>query len=121
MSEQKPSGSSNGGNRRKTAENTKENDHEKIRFVLPEKESETTLALRHNESDRSESGEEESDLANDLSIQLALEKRQRRKTIVNSFRLVELVPTTSTPYSSYRRKSIAFTVQSLVDTKAEEQ
>jgi hypothetical protein len=119
MSRQTPSEPSNGANARKSEVNSTEHEQEKVRFILPAKEQQTALALRTVESDRSESGEEEP--GDDLSIQLALEKRQRRKTIVNSFRLVELVPTTSTPYSSYRRKSIAFTVQNVVDVKAEEQ
>lgn len=58
---------------------------------------------------------------NDFGRQFNNELKKRRRTIVNSFRLAELIPTTNTPYSSYRRKSVVLTAQSVVDAKAEEQ
>ena len=91
-------------------DNIRDNSKERVRFA--EESSPTPKIFTPD-------GEEDERLARDGL--LALEKRQRRKTIVNSFRLAELVPTTSTPHSSYRRKSIAFTVQSVVDVRAEEQ
>lgn len=95
--------------------NSENNSREKVRFA---QETTSSSSPKLRLSTPESVGEEEKDA---LSVQLAIEKKQRRKTIVNSFRLAELVPTTSTPYSSYRRKSIAFTVQSVVDVKAEEQ
>lgn len=94
--------------------NSEVTSREKVRFV---QEPTPNISIA-----KSRLSPESDEVENDgLSVQLAIEKKQRKKTIVNSFRLAELVPTTSTPYSSYRRKSIAFTVQSVVDTKAEEQ
>lgn len=56
------------------------------------------------------------------SREVTKEIRRRRNTIVNSFRLAELVPTTNTPHSQYRRKSIVIlTTETVIDTKAEEQ
>ena len=57
-----------------------------------------------------------------LSREVTKEIRKRRNTIVNSFRLAELVPTTNTPHSQYRRKSIVIlTTETVIDTKAEQQ
>lgn len=56
-----------------------------------------------------------------LSREVTKEIRKRRNTIVNSFRLAELVPTTNTPHSQYRRKSIVIlTTETVIDNKAEQ-
>lgn len=71
-----------------------------------------------SESDEN-SGNEAASL---YSREVTKEIRRRRNTIVNSFRLAELVPTTNTPHSQYRRKSIVIlTTETVIDTKAEEQ
>ena len=71
----------------------------------------------HSESDGNSSDE-----PTHLSREVTKEMRKRRKTIVNSFRLAELVPTTNTPHSNYRRKSIVvLTTETVIDAKAEQQ
>ena len=58
----------------------------------------------------------------DLSLQIVREQRRRRKTIVSSFRLAELVPTSNTPFTNYRRKSKSvLNAELVVDYKANEQ
>lgn len=70
----------------------------------------------HSESDEN-NGEEPSPLSREVTKEI----RKRRKTIVNSFRLAELVPTTNTPHSNYRRKSIVvLTTETVIDAKAEQ-
>ena len=66
--------------------------------------------------------DENSDEPSTLSHEVTKEIRKRRNTIVNSFRLAELVPTTNTPHSQYRRKSIVtLTTETVIDAKAEQQ
>ncbi|KAK3704669.1 hypothetical protein QZH41_006745 [Actinostola sp. cb2023] len=65
-------------------DNIRDNSKERVRFA--EESSPTPKIFTPD-------GEEDEPLARDGL--LALEKRQRRKTIVNSFRLAELVPTTT--------------------------
>ena len=58
----------------------------------------------------------------DLSLEIVREQRRRRKTIVSSFRLAELVPTSNTPFTNYRRKSTSvLNAELVVDYKANEQ
>lgn len=70
----------------------------------------------------SESDDNSGDEPSHLRREVVKEIRSRRKTIVNSFRLAELVPTTNTPHSHYRRKSIVvLTTETVIDAKAEQQ
>lgn len=70
----------------------------------------------------SESDENSGDEPSHLSREVTKEIRKRKKTIVNSFRLAELVPTTNTPHSNYRRKSVVvLTTETVIDAKAEQQ
>lgn len=70
----------------------------------------------------SESDENSGEDSSALNQEVSKEIRRRRNTIVNSFRLAELVPTTNTPHSQYRRKSIAvLTTETVIDAKAEQQ
>lgn len=70
----------------------------------------------------SESDDNSGDEPSTLSREVTKEIRRRRNTIVNSFRLAELVPTTNTPHSQYRRKSIVtLTTETVIDAKAEQQ
>lgn len=70
----------------------------------------------------SESDDNGSEEPTALSREATKEIRKRRNTIVNSFRLAELVPTTNTPHSQYRRKSIVvLTTETVIDAKAEQQ
>lgn len=70
----------------------------------------------------SESDEYSGDEPSHLSREVSKEIRRRRKTIVNSFRLAELVPTKNTPHSNYRRKSVVvLTTETVIDAKAEQQ
>lgn len=69
----------------------------------------------------SESDENSGDEPSHLSREVSKEIRRRRKTIVNSFRLAELVPTKNTPHSNYRRKSVVvLTTETVIDAKAEQ-
>lgn len=69
----------------------------------------------------SESDENSGEDSLALDQEVSKEIRRRRNTIVNSFRLAELVPTTNTPHSQYRRKSIAvLTTETVIDAKAEQ-
>ncbi|KAK2567014.1 Tetratricopeptide repeat protein 16 [Acropora cervicornis] len=69
----------------------------------------------------SESDENSGEDSSALNQEVSKEIRRRRNTIVNSFRLAELVPTTNTPHSQYRRKSIAvLTTETVIDAKAEQ-
>lgn len=69
----------------------------------------------------SESDGNSGDESSALNREVTQEIRRRRKTIVDSFRLAELVPTTNTPHSQYRRKSIALlTPETVIDAKAEQ-
>ena len=85
----------------------------------PGEKTQVTFTAEHLcESDDS-SGDEP---FTNLSRQATKEIKKRRNTIINSFRLAELVPTTHTPFSSYRRKSVVvLTAQTVVDAKAEQQ
>lgn len=70
----------------------------------------------------SESDENSGEDSSALNQEVTKEIRRRRNTFVNSFRLAELVPTTNTPHSQYRRKSIAvLTTETVIDAKAEQQ
>ena len=98
------------GDEEESEKNLKENE-------LPEKP--LVKFVEHlSESDDNNSGDEPSPLTREATKEI----RRRRNTIVNSFRLAELVPTTNTPHSQYRRKSITLlTTETVIDAKAEEQ
>lgn len=98
------------GNEEESEENLKETE-------LPQKP--LVKFVEHlSESDDNNSGDEPSPLTREATKEI----RNRRNTIVNSFRLAELVPTTNTPHSQYRRKSITvLTTETVIDAKAEEQ
>ena len=84
-----------------------------------------TLAIQPKDQATSSGGESDEYSGEEASVlgrQMNNELKKRRKTIVNSFRLAELIPTQNTPYSSYRRKSVyMLTAQSVVESKADEQ
>lgn len=57
-----------------------------------------------------------------LSREIVKEQKRRKKTIVGSFRLAELIPTSNTPFTNYRRKSTAvLNAELVVDQRATHQ
>ena len=97
-------------------ENERGNEEEKSAVTTPQA---ALIKFVEPHSDSDENNGEEPSL---LSREVTKEIRKRRKTIVNSFRLAELVPTTNTPHSNYRRKSIVvLTTETVIDAKAEQQ
>lgn len=57
-----------------------------------------------------------------LSREIVKEQKRRKNTIVGSFRLAELIPTSNTPFTNYRRKSSSIlNAELVVDEKATEQ
>lgn len=95
-----------------------EDDHEgKVRDVVTPQRALVKFIEHPSESDEN-GGDEPSHLSREVTKEI----RRRRKTIVNSFRLAELVPTTNTPHSNYRRKSVVvLTTETVIDAKAEQQ
>ncbi|KAJ7378084.1 hypothetical protein OS493_024747 [Desmophyllum pertusum] len=103
----------------KLSEGNKEDNEEKLKDVATPQKALVKFIDQRSESDEAiSSGDEPSHLTREVNKEI----RKRRKTIVNSFRLAELVPTTNTPHSNYRRKSIVIlTTQTVIDAKAEQQ
>lgn len=96
-----------------------DNDNEQKDCELPTKPVVVFEGNEHVSESDENSGNEAASL---YSREVTKEIRRRRNTIVNSFRLAELVPTTNTPHSQYRRKSIVIlTTETVIDTKAEQQ
>ena len=57
-----------------------------------------------------------------LSLEIVREQKRRKNTIVGSFRLAELIPTSNTPFTNYRRKSSGIlNAELVVNEKATEQ
>ena len=95
-----------------------EDDNEEKERGAPTPQNALVRFIEHPSESDENSGDEPSHLSREVSKEI----RRRRKTIVNSFRLAELVPTTNTPHSNYRRKSVVvLTTETVIDAKAEQQ